>query len=265
MFRLAQAARRFRDLGKPLHNPFSRLRAAGLQFFPGDLVIIAAADGTGKSVLAMLLSLMTDEDVLYISPDTSGPTTIVRTIQHLFRVDGDTAREMYLAEDPRVQEMFNRKDNVRWNFQRMVDTSTIGHMVNAYAEVKGKYPAYLVVDGLSSLMSNEDSSAAMSNARNEMVQQLNMLAANTKSCLILPAHVKGGEQGKNLANNQKLNKGQVLDNVTKLAAVVLTLHRDSDTGAFGVSIVKNRTSEADAAGDRPIYLETDLRVMRVSA
>lgn len=265
MLRLSQAARRFRDLGSPLHNPFSRLREEGLEFFPGDLVIMAAADGTGKSVLAMLLALMTEETTLYTSPDTSGPTTIVRAIQHLFKVDGKTAREMFINEDPRVREAFNRDDKVRWNFRRVVDTGSIGHMANAYAEVKGEYPGFLTVDGLSSLVSLEESSAALSSARGEMIQQLNMLAAHTKSCVIVPTHVKGGEGGKNLSNVQKLDKGQVLDNVTKLAAVVLTVHRHEDTNDIGICIVKNRVAEASPTASKPIYLETDLRVMNVKA
>lgn len=266
MQRLSQAARRNSDLGSPLHNPFTRLREeAGLEFYPGDLVIIAAADGTGKSVLAMLLALLTDETTLYVSPDTSATTTVVRTIQHLFRVDGKTARDMYVNEDPRVMAALNKDDKVRWNFRRVVDTASVAYMANAYAEVKGTYPGFITVDGLSSLVSLEESSAALSNARGEMVQQLNMLAASTKSCVIVPTHVKGGEGGKNLSNVQKLDKGQVLDNVTKLAATVITGHRDSETNDIGLCVVKYRTGEASPTASKPYYLETDLRVMSIKA
>lgn len=266
MQRLNQAARRNKDIGVPLHNPFTRLREeGGLEFYPGDLVIMAAADGTGKSVLAMLLALLTRETTLYISPDTSAATTVVRAIQHLFKVDGKTAREMFINEDPRVMEILNGASNTRWNFRRMIDTASVAHMANAYAEVKGAYPGFTTVDGLSSLISLEESSAALSNARGEMVQQLNNIAATTKSCILVPTHVKGGVGGENLSNTKKLDKGQVLDNVTKLAAVVLTVHRDPDTNDIGICIVKNRTDEASPTASRPFYLETDLRVMSVKA
>lgn len=259
---LLQGKRKNKAAGKPLPMPWHQLKDVGAFVRQGQLALIAAPPGTGKSLFAQALAHRGDDNgdvpsTLYFSADSDAGTFAQRAaaiatgyqladIQRLISDGDDAALEAAIAEQTQHMRM-DYNSNV--SDQEMLDE------IDAYAEVFGKYPDLIVMDNLSNL--------SVQGAENEFhgLQEncffLHDVARQTNSAVITLHHVSGEYEG----GDRPIPLSGLRGKVSKTPEVVFTMIRSGEL--MNVSVVKNRSGKAFADGSNAIGIPLDLSRMRL--
>lgn len=145
--------------------------------------------------------------------------------------------------------------HIRWSFQSALDMDRVEDELEAYALIMGEWPEVIVFDNLMNIDAGFDDEF-----RNlgEASFFLLALARKTGAAVIALHHV-GGEHE---TGGKPIPLGGLRGKVSKLPALILTLHRNSDT-EMRVSVVKNRSGKADPSGAYGVHLRADLARMSI--
>lgn len=248
MLTLDRVARRRATDHHQIELPFAGLRRIGFGLTPGQLGMVAAGPGVGKSALAMAIALDTGLRTLYESPDTDAWTMTLRMLAHN---TGHPQSYIKACLEPgvdwpdEIDVALELARHVHFSFDSYT-TKEINDDVLAYGVVHGSYPELIVVDNLLNVARGaDDDYSAMAKACDE----LHALAQTTGAHVMVLHHATGlyDEGTKPIPLSGLVNK------MSKLPAQILTLFRDDPD--VGVCVVKNRTGRADPSG----RLQTRLR------
>lgn len=250
MLTLGQAVAQHGAQGASIQTPYDCLTRLGFTLRRGQLSMIAAGPGVGKSMLAQdLVMRITDTRHLYISADTDSFTVAVRAAAKLTG-HPQTQVEKGLNEPtiaPMYREVLAKIWNVRWSF----DCSSLEDVrdeVFAYATAHGEYPpGLIVIDNAVNVVAGEDDYHGMRQA----MLDLQVLARKTGSHVMVLHHATGKYED----GNVPIPLSGLENKLGKYPAQVLTLTREG--ARMGVHIVKNRGGKADAGGgySGAIYVE----------
>lgn len=236
--------------------PFTGLKRLGFSLGRGQVGMIAAAPGVGKSALANSLVQTVGVPTLYESPDTDSWTMTVRTIaansghpQEYVRMclEGghrDDSLDLALWDSRHVQYSFDS-----------YSTAEIKDDVLAYGVVHGSFPELIVIDTLLNIAgAGDDSNARMGQA----MEEFHALAQLTGAHVLVLHHVTGQYDD----GDKAVPLGGLVNKLSKLPAQILTLYaRDGDVFACPV---KNRTGKADPSAGMQVRLRFDKERMRFS-
>jgi KaiC/GvpD/RAD55 family RecA-like ATPase len=225
---------------------FRALDAAKIKFRRGEVSMIAAAPGVGKSMLSLNLAVRAGVPTLYCSPDTSASDMEYRAAAVL---TGDS-----------LSEIENAYANGRSRFYESILDQKLGHMrtvpegpltfdeleseIEAFEEVFGESPALIVIDNLRDIETETD---GQSWERYDVaLDYLKTMARATGACILVLHHLTGAH------NNGDKNAGQsgIEGQATKVLSMVLTLAIGGGDGAqtLKVCAVKNRSGRSDPSG-----------------
>lgn len=254
---LVQARRNNSSAGEPLQCPHPQLAGEGMLFRRGNLTLVAAGPGTGKSALVQHWLQVGDRrgnvnSTLYFSSDSDAGTMHIRAaaiatgwatedIERVIRDGGAQKVDQVVAE---------ATPHMVFQYESSPDEESIVNEVDAYATVYGAYPQAMVFDNLKNVyMPEGDEYRALEDA----LVFLQGLAKDTNAAIIVPHHVAG-------AFNDGLTPiplSGIRGQVTKTPELCLTLHRQ---GSFhlNVAAVKNRQGKADPSGKTFITIPADL-------
>lgn len=126
--------------GEALPNVFRTLARYEVHFRQGELVFIAGQPGAGKTALAMAIVRLMKVPTLYLCPDSSDKTILVRYLcQETGRSRVDTERAIDL--DPEwAQNVLGRASHIRWCFAGALSLDDVDEEVMAFTEVHGEPP-----------------------------------------------------------------------------------------------------------------------------
>lgn len=239
---LTQAHRLKGDAGKRLPDVWDSWAQAKIGFRRGQLHLIVAAPGAGKSVVATSYALQAQAPTLYISMDTDGSTTSVRVVSALTKVTLEQAEE---ALDRNLGFALDalRESNrhLRWSFPSSPSTREIFGHVYAYGEAEGDWPQLIVLDNLSNIAFESDEWGEM----RTMMADFQTMATKTKSAVVVLHHSTGQyEDGSTVIPLSGIN-----GKVGKFPSAVFTMYRVGDNDVR-VCAVKNRFGPADPSGYR---------------
>lgn len=257
-----QGRRKSLNAGEPIHMPWSQLKAEGAFVRRGQLTLIVASAGTGKSLFAHSLVQRGDDNgnvnnAFYVSSDSDSSVMFKRSaalatgyamedIDRLVRDNNAEGLESAVA---------NATGHIRLDFRPQVSDQDLLDSIDAYAEVYGRYPEVVVVDNLSNLSAGDggdDFSSLQDNC-----YFLQELARETNCAVIATHHTNAAHE----ATGQPVPLSGVKDRLSKTPEVIFTLFRSGES--LGVSPVKNRNGRASADGSNPIMLHADLSRMRL--
>jgi replicative DNA helicase len=261
---LARATATRGTAGEPLPNVFKGLAREGVMFRMGQLSLVAAGPGSGKSLLALTLAMRAQVPSLYFSADTDQQTMAVRAGAMLMgwtTDDVENALEQGLTEALEVQ--MHHQSHVQFNFQASPSATEMESELKAYRQVFGDFPALIVMDLLANL-DTENGSAGVAKLEDNC-DFLHEIARETGAHVMAVHHVVGEYEDGLMAVPLSGLRGKT----GKTPEMVLTLHRVGDDTyegirQLGVSVVKHRTGKADPSGRWVIPMQVDLPRMAVT-
>jgi replicative DNA helicase len=250
--------------------PFKNFAQGKLFLRKGQLTLVAAGPGTGKSALVQAITQRGDDagntdSVFYFSADSSPWDLFTRSAAIATgRTTEDIEDELHMAGAARLNAVVNdATKHMMMDFRSDPSDEYVINQLKAYAELYGRYPDVIVMDNLKNLEigEGEDEFRALEDA----CVFLHDLAKDTNAAVIALHHVRGDlEDG-----FSQIPLSGIRGKVSKTPSMVLTLHKApinpaSPQQQLRVSIVKQRGGLADASGSYYVPLTIDLSRMAFS-
>lgn len=235
------------DEGKALPSPFKSFPEFGINFRRGQVSLIAAASGGGKSALATHIAVHSNPKIptLYCSADTDKVTLgtrIAASILNKSVVSVESA--IRRGDDETRQTVKNNLSHVWFYWDSAPSLQDIEDELEAYALVTGAWPHLIVIDNLINIDSEGEAGHVQKDACMHYLQQLANL---TNAHVMVLHHVTGAYED----GLQPIPKSGLLDKVAKRPRLVLTLYRlpEDPEHLLGVRVVKNSSGRMDPSGN----------------
>lgn len=249
MLTLALAMRASEGEGEPLPGVFPQLEALGAKPRRGQVTLVAAGPGAGKSALVSewiinLFDSTRGEKLvgMYFSADTDRMTLGKRAAAGIIKCTLDEAEQWLKDDTGGIWEALEHATDHVWAcFDPQLTLDDIDEEIKTFATVTGEWPQFVVVDVLMNV--HGDTSDGDHTAFAEAMKHFHTRSRETNSAFFVLHHVTGNYEN----SDEPIPLGGILGKVTKLARLVLTLHRTQDN-MLGVSVVKNSSGKADTSG-----------------
>lgn len=248
MLTLAQSAAVRGSAGEPLPTVWKALEDKGTRFLRGQLALVAAGPGTGKSAFVLSYALKSKVSCLYFSADSDAFVQLSRSLAIMGNMNMADAGELARSDDfDRIRAIVGGSP-VRFSYEPSPTLDHIERQIMAYEELYGDFPELIIVDNaLDVVLDTGDEDQAQS--LDQLMAWLHDMARTTEACVIVLHHVTGPFNDANTPVPLSGVKGQI----GRVPELILTLHK-GDTGYTGevdlrVSTVKNRGQKADPTGN----------------
>lgn len=248
MYSLKQSKRLRGHAGEPLPTVFPSLEKAGTKLLLGQLALVVAGPGVGKSIFALTTALKSGVPTLYFSADSDAATQLIRSICVLYGVSVQQATAVVLGESMGEYEEKLANIPIRFSYDASPTLDDVERSVQAYEEVYGEYPQLVIVDNITNLRT--ESAAGEDDpfgGLEALLDYLHTMARSTGSCVMGLHHVTGRYNDSDTPVALSGIKGQV----GRVPELILTLHRRRQEGyqdLLCVSTVKQRGGQADPSG-----------------
>jgi hypothetical protein len=255
MYSIVQARRIRGNAGDPLPTVFKSFDDFKITFRRGQLCLICAGPGTGKSALALTQAVRSRVPTLYMSADSDAFTQVSRAFSINTGLTMDET-EKYARGEPVLPSTMEKAQDlgkipIRFNFLAAPTLGNIERSMEAFDELYGEYPALTVVDNITNVRNGtEDNAENPFGGLEVFLDYANEMARETQSCVIGLHHVNGPYNDQNKPIPLSGVKGQI----GRVPQMILTLFR-SGPGTVGVSPVKLRGAKFDPSGE--YYTELD--------
>jgi hypothetical protein len=235
--------------------PWAGAAAQGAYLRRGQLAMLVAAPGVGKSVLATSYAVTSGARTLYLSADTDAYTTSVRLIAAQLGCLLTEAEAGRSAGAEWAVDALRGIRNVHFAFPSSPDEKEIGERLIAYREAEGEYPDLLVIDNLSNVAFDDEEFSGF----RRLMRELQTVASRTGTAILVLHHAVGEFEN----GDKPIPMGGVSGKLSKFPALILTAHR-SGGSELTISIVKSRFGRANPSGVGCNFsLQTDLERMQV--
>jgi predicted ATP-dependent serine protease len=264
LWKLAQSAGIRGSAGEPIPVPWKAFEEAGIIPRRGQLILVAAGPGIGKSAMVLNLILEAMVPSLLYSADSDAFTQLSRSIAITEEILVQTAADMILEEN--IPEEI--KDNLR-DIPLLIDYDSsptpfdIEEILAAYYELCNEFPALIVVDNITNVVTDASDSGDPFSGLEALMDYLHDMARVTGACVIGLHHVKGEHS----SGTKPIPIDGVKGQIHRVPEMVLTMFKkplDNGRWALCVSAVKNRGGKADPTGESYVELEFDGPTMKVS-
>ncbi|MDQ3224321.1 MAG: AAA family ATPase [Gemmatimonadota bacterium] len=240
--------------------PYPSLARMGFALRRGQLGMMVAAPGGGKSVIAQDIAMRSGAATLYCCPDTDEMTMAVRAGAKLTGYP-QAVVEQYLRGEgkPDLAGRFfgalESSTNVRYAFD-VTNVADIGDEVFAYGTLHGAWPELVIVDNLANVHGEGESEFA---AWRQAMDKLHKLARHIGAHVLVLHHATGQWDD----GDRVIPLSGIEQKLSKMPAQVLTLYRPRH-GRMGVAVVKNRGGAADSRGSSCAELCVNFDNMQVT-
>lgn len=263
MWTLNQSAGIRGNAGEPIPVPWRAFEELGIVPRRGQLILIAAGPGIGKSAMTLTMVLEALVPSLMYSADSDAFTQLSRSIANLADMKVSAAAEMILED--RITEDIKeelRKVPLIIDYDSSPTPHDIEEILMAYYELCNEFPALIVVDNITNVVTDASDSGDPFSGLEALMDYLHSMARQTGACVIGLHHVTGEYNNGDKAIPLNGVKGQI----TRVPEMVLTLHKkplEDGRWILCVSPVKNRGGKADPTGQTYAELEFIGETMKV--
>jgi len=244
MYTLAQSLFLRGSAGDPLPQVWESLPA---RFLRGQLGLIVAAPGSGKSAFILTYALKAKVPTLYLSADSDAYTQLARSVAILAGWSLEQAEQAVRDGDLGDAVPLINSLPIRFNYNASPSLDQIESSMMSYEEVYGDFPAMVVIDNISDIQGVGGDEDDSSSGHDALMSYLHDMARKTSAFVVGLHHVTGKYNDGNIPIPLSGVKGQI----TRVPELVLTLHRiESEFGPdkLNVSTVKDRNGKATASG-----------------
>lgn len=264
MFTLQQSLSIKGSAGDPLPSPWPSLAAKGTVFLRGQLALVCAAPGIGKSAFTLAYALKARVPTLYFSADSDAYTQLTRSVSSLTGWSLERSSEMVRSGDLNGATPLLADIPIRFNYSASPSIDQIKNSMMAYDEVYGDFPQLVVVDNITNVRTgaaanDEDPYAGLE----VLMEYLHDMARQTSAFVAGLHHVTGPYNDGNKPIPLSGIKGQI----GRVPELVLTLHRPLQqfgNPPLNVSTVKNRSGKSDPSGQAFVSLDFDGARMQIT-
>ena len=217
------------------------------RFSRGQLALVAAGPGVGKSAFMLNYALKSGVSCLYFSADSDASVQVSRSLAILGGLTMQDAVSLSKSGDTKRILELTGSTPVRFNYSSSPTLEEIEGDVLAYEELYGCYPQLIVIDNAMDVELGID--ADQSQSLDSLMAWLHDLARKTQACVVALHHVTGPYNNSDTPIPLSGIKGQI----GRVPELILTLHKG--LGEYGqpdelrVSTVKNRGQKADPSGE----------------
>lgn len=250
---LTQSASVRGSTGDPLPDVWENLADTGTAFRRGQLALIAAGPGTGKSAFVLNYALKSRVSCMYFSADSDAFVQLSRSLAVLGGMELNKAEGLIRnGETQQIADVIGEVP-IRFSYNSSPTLSHIEHQLLAYNELYGDFPELIVVDNALDVAIDTGEDQAQS--LDALMAWLHDTARVTEACVIVLHHVTGPFNDANVPIPLSGVKGQI----GRVPELILTLHKQYEQGTdvLCVSTVKNRGQRADPSGQSFAQLSFD--------
>lgn len=248
--------------GDPLPTPFRALVDKGIKPLRGQLTLIAAAPGGAKSAFTLAYALKGRIPTMYYSADSDSFTQSTRMLSmELGWPLEKSAAAVRMGRLPPETQTWDIGPGlkggipIRLNYTAQPTLETIRTGLDAYEETFGNFPAMVVIDNVTNVLTgvaanDEDPFGGLE----VLMDYLHEQARETGAAVFGLHHVTGEYNDGDKPIPLRGVKGQI----ARVPELILTLHRVSSVyggDSLRVSAVKNRSGQADPSGKTFAELE----------
>ena len=245
MQRLDRTLRKEGVQAPSLPNTYRAFQDRNIAFRRGEVSLIAAPPGVGKSTLALSLAVRAGVPTCYFSADTHAHTMSLRLIAMLTATDQNTIEPLLMSNPEWAAGILRQADHIRWCFDSAPSVKTIEETITAHIELMGSPPEMVVVDNLTDCVGAEESEWS---GLRSLLKDFKWLSREHNIAWLVLHHTSEGVQG-----NPAPPRFSIAGKVSQTPALALTLVQDT-MGMLGVAAVKNRYGPARPDGSDPAWL-----------
>lgn len=216
--------------------------------------MIAGQPGAGKSLLALWLAVAWAEEGLrgiYFSADSAELGQASRALaMTMANLSVQEAERLLKDEDPHAFEWMTKLNNLCWSFEDDLSYDNINEEVQAFVELWGSFPDFVIVDNLTDVEGqSEDEGGSLRRSMKALVQ----LARATDSATLVLHHTSEDER---IKEDPCPPRRAIMFKVSAKPALILTV---ADKGVRRpVACVKDRYSgKADKSGTTAQWFRLD--------
>lgn len=251
MLSIKKAAKQYLEEPQLLPDLFKNLQKEGIRFRRGQVTMIAGQPNSGKSLFALYYAVKAGIPTLYISADTDGYTTAIRTAaiitQHQQHTIEDALRN---NQQGFYEDELGSVRHIEFSFDPSPTLDEIELMIKAYGEKYGDYPHLIIVDNLMNVSALHDNEWT---GMRDIMKAAHHLARETESAIFILHHTSEAEGDPLRPPSRRSIQGKV----SQLPEMILTVAMDTEGGVFKIACVKNRFAKHSAMGDKWVELAAD--------
>lgn len=226
----------------------------GTQLRRGQLSLVCAGPGTGKSAFVLAYALKAKVPTLYFSADSDAFTQLSRSVSILSGWSMERSTRAVRNEDIGEVEGELDKLPIRFNYKASPSLDVIEESLQAYDALYEDYPALIVVDNITNVRTDSGDSDDPFSGLEALMDYLHEMARETGACVVGLHHVTGTYNDADKPIPLSGVKGQI----SRVPEMILTLHRVSEgfgADSLRISTVKNRGGKSDPSGNDYAELE----------
>lgn len=241
--------------GEPIPVPWQAFYDLDIRPRQGQLVLIAAGPGIGKSAMTLTMVLKALVPTLMYSADSDAFTQLTRSIANVADMKVSAAAEMVLEEriTNEIREQL-REIPLLIDYNSSPTPDDIEEILMAYYELNNEFPVMIVVDNITNVVTDASDSGDPFSGLEALMDYLHSMARTTGACVIGLHHVTGDYNN----GDKPIPLNGVKGQITRVPEMVLTLHKkpiENGRWILCVSPVKNRGGKADPTGQTYAELE----------
>lgn len=246
MLTLTRARQASGNTGEPIPTVFNNLANGTVHFRQGQLTLIAAAPGVGKSLVSLTLAMRAKVPTYYFSADSDESVMYVRAAAMLTGWStADIEHQIRVGNIDTIDARLNGHDHIRFNFDASPSMDDIDEEMQAFAAAYGEWPKLVVVDNVRNVFDPDGEKGSVDG----VIDFLHERARETRACIIGLHHVTGQYDDGTTA----VPLSGLMGKVSKVPATIITLNRNPQmdyNGAQAMNLcpVKNRGGKADPSG-----------------
>lgn len=225
-------------------------------FRRGQLHVIAAVPGGGKTLLALWWAIKAKVPTLYFSADSDASTLAERAGAILLDKTTKVVKQMLQSEAAvLVEDAFaDNASHIKFDFDPGPSIESIEEELLAYCELMGDMPAVVIIDNLMNV--HGDSDNEWTSMRDSM-SALHTLARETEAAFIVLHHVS--ENPNESKPDFPAPRRALMGKVSALPELVLTVALSGSN--YRIAAVKNRHGAAHPKADDYMTVAVDLAYM----
>ncbi|EHB47629.1 hypothetical protein MycrhDRAFT_5755 [Mycolicibacterium rhodesiae JS60] len=249
--------------GEPLPGVWNALEARGTRFVRGQLGLVCAGPGTGKSAFVLAYALKSKVPTLYFSADSDAFTQLSRSLSIISGWSLEKSSQAVLNED--IGSLGDELDAlpIRFNYKASPNLDVIEDCLSAYDALYEDYPALIVVDNITNVRTESSDGDDPFSGLEALMDYLHEMARETGASVVGLHHVTGQYND----GDKPIPLGGIKGQIGRVPELIITLHREtdpySDTSSLRVSTVKNRGGKSDASGQDYAELEFTGSTMQI--
>jgi KaiC/GvpD/RAD55 family RecA-like ATPase len=213
----------------------------------GQVTLVAAAPGGGKSAMATAIALHSGVPSIYFSADSDKMTFGARVMASALNMTLSEAEELLLEKDEiALQELDELTGHIWVSFDPAPTPKDIDEETDCFAYIYGDYPKLVVIDNLMdvALYGPDERSG-----HDAVIDYSRQLARKTGAAVLILCHVTGAYTD----GNDPIPRSGLMNKIDKRPRMILTLYR-YDVNTIGVCVVKNSNGPAASDGSMEVLI-----------